>query len=304
MPPLKLAEDGQAVTVEGRGFSVEFDKASGTISKLVYGGKTVIDGTANGPVLNAYRAPTDNNRGVSRKHWKKGLADMEGHLTAIKVVGRNPRYISLKVSQVYRAGSAELFALDTVYTVFGNGIVDVDCKVVPAFSGPIPKIGLKMVLPGTCDRLEWYGKGPLENYPDRKQGSEMGVFQSTVADQYVPYVRPQEMGNHEEVRWVALTDAQGHGLLAVAEDAMSFSALNHTAKQLDRADHTNELKPMDKVVLCLDKQVLGLGNGSCGPGVCDPYKLVAEPTAFRFSLRPASGKASAVGKLPKVGPRP
>lgn len=303
MPPLKRVENDAAVVISGQGFSIEFSKDSGTISKLVYGGETVIDGAANGPILNAYRAPTDNDRRASGK-WKKGLAEMEGQLKAFKIVGKNPRHISLKVSHGYRFGSEELFALDTVYTVFGNGIVDVDCKIVPAFSDPIPKIGMKMVLPGKYERLEWYGRGPQENYPDRKHGSEMGVFQSTVADQYVPYVRPQEMGNHEEVRWLALTDAQGHGLLAVAEDEMAFSALNYMATQLDKANHTHELKPMDEVTLCLDQQVLGLGNGSCGPGVCDPYKLIAAPTTFRFSLRPASGKASAVGKLPKVGPRP
>lgn len=114
----------------------------------------------------------------------------------------------------------------------------------------------------------------------------------------MPYIRPQEMGNHGGVRWVALTDTQGTGLLAVAEDTMSFSSLNYTAKQLDKANHTNELKPMDGVVLCLDRQVFGLGNGSCGPGVID--NLPAEPTTFCFSLRPVSGKKTVGKKLPRL----
>lgn len=304
MPPLDLAEDGKALTVSGDGFSVEFSKDSGTLSKLVYDGATLIDGAANGPVLNAYRAPTDNNRGVSRRDWQSGLADMEGVVEEFKVVSKKPTQVSLSVTRNYAIGTAELFTVDTVYTVFGNGMVVLDHSIDPDFEGAIPKIGFKMMLPGKYDRIEWYGKGPLENYPDRKHGSEIAVFQSTVAEQFIPYVRPQDMGNHEEVRWVALTDAEGNGLLAVADAAMSFAALNHTAKQLDAADHTNELTPMDTVELCLDKHVLGLGNGSCGPGVCDPYKLVAEKTTFRFSLRPIRTKGTAHGKLPETAPRP
>ncbi len=303
MSTVELVEADQAATVSGKDFIVEFSKTSGTISKLVYGGETVIDGAINGPTLNAFRAPVDNYRRTFGKR-KKGLADMQSRLKAFRVVATKPEYISIETVRGYFSGNEELFTLETLYTVFGNGIVDMDNKIVPTFSGQIPKIGLKMTLPGKYDQLEWYGKGPLENYPDRKHGSEMGVFQSTVAGQYVPYIRPQDMGNHEDVRWVALTDSQGNGLLAVAEDAMSFSALNYTAKQLDKANHTNELKPMENIELCLDNQVLGLGNGSCGPGVIDPYKLTAEPTTFRFSLRPASTKKTARGKLPKVGPRP
>lgn len=297
MPPLKLALTEQVATVSGRGFSVEFCKVSGTISKLVYGGETLIDGAANGPVLNAYRAHTDNHR-RTYKNWKKGLSDMEARSTAFKVVGRSSKSVSIKTVREYSFENEDLFTLETLYTVMGNGIVDLESKIIPVFSGVIPKIGLKMVLPKKYERLEWYGRGPLENYPDRKLGSEMGVFQSIVANQDVPYVRPQEMGNHEEVRWVALTDAQGRGLVAVAEDSMSFSALNHTAKELNDAKHTHDLKPEGRVVLCLDKQVLGLGNGSCGPGVLDAYQLTAETTTFRFSLRPTNGRGNVAWKLP------
>jgi len=299
IPELKMTEETKNIRVEGKNFSVWFSKEAGTIARLVYDGYTVINGATNGPVLNAYRAPTDNSRRFKKK-WKKGLADMEGSAKSVSVAAAKRKYVTVRSLRDYTFDGEVLFTLDTVFTVFGNGVIHVENHIQPTFSGPIPRIGVKLTLPGRFSRLEWYGRGPLENYPDRKRGSEMGVFRSTVADQFIPYVRPQDMGNHEDVRWVALTDSAGHGMLAVAEGPMSFSALNYTAKQLDAANHTNELKPMRNVELCLNRQVLGLGNGSCGPGVCPQYMLYAEPVSFSFSLRPSSAWKTVKKKIPMV----
>jgi beta-galactosidase len=134
--------------------------------------------------------------------------------------------------------------------------------------------------------LRWYGRGPHENYADRKQAADMGIWSGTVDEQYVPYPRPQETGTKTDVRWLSLTNTAGIGLLVVAEQPMAASALYYTADELDRAEHTYELNRRDNVVLSLDARHSGLGNGSCGPGVLPCYEIAPEPVELHLSFRP------------------
>jgi beta-galactosidase len=157
-----------------------------------------------------------------------------------------------------------------------------------------------MTVSGNFSNFCWYGRGPQENYPDRKTGAAISVYRSTVSEQYVPYVRPQETGNKEEVRWAALTDESGEGLLVVAETPLAVTALHYTAGDLDKADHIHEISPRKDVILCLDIWQYGLGNGSCGPGVIDKYSRYPESFNFGYSLRPytpSMGDISAVARL-------
>jgi beta-galactosidase len=112
----------------------------------------------------------------------------------------------------------------------------------------------------------------------------MGVWNGTVNGQYVSYVRPQENGNKEDVRWVELTDASGNGLkISTGENSFSFSALHFTVQDLTAAKHNHELKPRPEVILSLDSKVSGLGNSSCGPGVLEKYSV--PPTNYSLKLR-------------------
>jgi uncharacterized protein YceK len=118
------------------------------------------------------------------------------------------------------------------------------------------------------------------------------LYESSVADMPIPYVRPQETGNREGTRWVALLPRRGTGLLVTMDAPLAFSALPYTVRDLDRARHVNDLKPRDRVFLSIDAGQCGLGNGSCGPGVLDQYLLRPEPLRFGFTLRPFTGKAA------------
>ena len=193
-----------------------------------------------------------------------------------------------------------------VYRVFSNGTMQVDNKIKLLGSLPIlPRLGVNMVLSQELNQLQWYGLGPHETYPDRKSGAYMGVFQGTVAEQYVPYVRPQETGNKEAVRWAALLNDAGSGLLVIAGKPLSMTALHYSAMDLDRADHIHELAPREQVYLSLDSWQLGLGNGSCGPGVIDKYKKYPASFDFSFALRPYTpGMGSLTGiacqKIPGI----
>jgi beta-galactosidase len=198
-------------------------------------------------------------------------------------------------------GSAR-FECEYAYTIYGSGDVVIDTHVVPGSDlPPLPRIGLQMCLPGQYDTFSWYGRGPHETYADRKLGAKIGVYSGTVDDQYVPYVVPQENGNKTDVRWVALADDSGVGLLAVGMPLLNVSAHHFTTDDLTRATHTYELERQEDVTLNLDYAQGGLGNESCGPGVLPQYLLQPQEVRFRLRLRPfaaAEGSPVELSKQP------
>lgn len=133
-----------------------------------------------------------------------------------------------------------------------------------------------------------YGRGPWENYPDRKTSCLIGRWNSKVSEQYTHYPRPQDSGNHEDVTEVILTNKQGKGVRVTAIDRpFSFSALHYTVDDIYKTTHDCDLKPRKEVILSLDAAVLGLGNSSCGPGVLKKYaidKQKPHTLRVRFSL--------------------
>ncbi len=192
------------------------------------------------------------------------------------------------------------FECDYTYTVYGSGDVVVETHVVPRGNlPPLPRIGLTLGLPGATNTFTWYGRGPVETYSDRKLGAPVGVYRGTVDEQYVPYIMPQENGNKTDVRWAALTDDGGLGLLAVGMPLLNVSAHHFTAQDFTGAMHTYDLKRRDEVTLNLDHAQSGLGNASCGPGTLPQYLVEPKETTFCLRLRPLSAQTAAPMELSK-----
>ena len=145
---------------------------------------------------------------------------------------------------------------------------------IPEGLPPLPRIGIVMELPRDYEQLSWYGRGPWDNYPDRKQSCPVGLWKSTVSEQYVHYPRPQDSGNHEECTFVELRSKKGTGIrIESVDDSFSFSALPYSAQYLASKSHDYELQDQGKVYLSIDCAVMGLGNSSCGPGVLKKYSI-------------------------------
>jgi beta-galactosidase len=132
--------------------------------------------------------------------------------------------------------------------------------------------------------LTWFGRGPWENYPDRKTSALVGRYSSTVTNQYVPYIMPQEHGLKTDVRWLELTRPDGHGLRVEGQPMMMFSASHFQANDLFQARHTCDLKPRPEIYLCLDAAHRGLGTASCGPDTLEKYQLRARRFKFNYQL--------------------
>ena len=168
----------------------------------------------------------------------------------------------------------------------------VNSFIRPSTEGAIiPKMGFRLEMPAGMEQLAWFGRGPWDSYRDRKEACLPAIYQSTVTDQREDYIKPQEHGTKQEVRWIALTNSEGKGLLFVAPDQMAASAVhfrpedNYTDRN-NRSKHTYQFKTCNTTVVSLDAATRGLGNASCGPDVMEKYELKAANTAFRFFIIP------------------
>jgi beta-galactosidase len=143
-----------------------------------------------------------------------------------------------------------------------------------------------MMLDKRIDQFTYLGRGPMENYSDRKRGSDIGLFASTVKEQLTPYAKPMECGNHEDVRWAALTSAKLPGLLArTVAEPMQVSALPYTDEQLDMPEYSVDLPESSATVVTLAARTLGVGSNSCGPRPLEQYVVWSDPVSFSYELR-------------------
>lgn len=284
---LTVVEANGQYVINGKGFRIRFDKHSGGISSWILNEKEIIHADGHSPSLNVFRAPVDND---ARRQWYQSeLNKLSNELQSIKLTDNGKEGVVVDVVQYYNNSSQRCFSVVTQYTVLGNGIVNVNQNIRPELGRMgLPRIGMTLQLNERLENLTWFGRGPVENYPDRLSGAAMGRYTSTVTNQAVTYVRPQSNGNKEATKWLTLTDEEGNGIMVVADKDMAFSALHYTENDLDKAQYINELRPRPEVILNIDDRQLGLGNGSCGPAPLANYKLYAEPTNFSWSMRPFS----------------
>jgi hypothetical protein len=163
-------------------------------------------------------------------------------------------------------------------------------------------VGIELTMPAGYERFAWFGRGPEENYVDRNAGVAVGLYEGSVDDQHVPYIMPQENGNKTEVRWAAVTNAEGLGLLAACSPLMGTSVGHYTADDLYRAFHTNELTPRPETIWHLDARQCGLGGGSCGPRTLEKYLVPAGSYRFEVLFRPARADLAALRLLARERP--
>ncbi len=296
MPTVTLAEEGDRVTVRGDGFCVVFDRRAGEILAYEAGGRALIQA---GPKESYYRAPTDHdllmgNPPANVHKWRAaGYDRLARTVTGFEVNQIDPRLVEVRVrARICAPDVREGIDSEVVYRVAGDGEVAIANDVsIDAGLPFIPRIGLEMSLPGALERLTWYGRGPHENYVDRKCGAAVGSWESTVSEQFVPYVYPGECGGKEDVRWLTLTDRDGTGLMVIAEHLLHFDALHYAVQDLAEAGHPYELTRLDDVILHLDGWHMGVGgdDGWAAP-VHDEFLIYPGQYRSALRLRPIGGQ--------------
>ena len=243
----------------------------------------------NGPTLNVWRAPTDNDEEELASPWSDaGLDHLEPRLNEIiQEATDNMARVSTSHSY-YSQKLGEIFETKMQYTFNDTGETLLETIVNPIKPLPdLARIGVSLTLPPELNQVSWYGRGPLECYSDRKESARIGLYKSSVDDLHESYIIPQENGNRTDVRWIEIRDHDGNGFRSEA-NPIEFSASYYTAKDLFEAKHTNELKKRDYVTLNLDHRMMGLGSASCGPDTLPQYRIKAEPTVFIIRFTPIS----------------
>ncbi len=315
---IEKSESDNQINLSGKDFKVAFDTKTGAIHSLSYGNTAIIkDG--NGPKLDAYRAPTDNDAGIGYPNawFKNGLYDLKHKVlsqsaTAQKngtyqlvftIESQAPEGSSLGYGNTDRP-NGDVYTFDRnktklgeddfkftstiVYTVYPDGSIEVNSAISASSSSVVlPRIGYAMELPSNMKNFNYYGRGPVNNYNDRKTGQFIELHTSTVADQGILLAKPQSMGNREEVRWCALTNDAGRGVVFVADKTMSASALPWSQQELTLAEHPYQLPKSSGTHLHLDAKVTGLGGASCGQGgPLAPDRTMSTNYNFSFIIRP------------------
>jgi len=292
-PKLEFAQNENIISITAKNINIEFDKINGTISSYQFDGTQLIE---KGMAPNFWRAPTDNDFGNG----------MQNRCAVWRNAGDNRKVENIGIERVNDSKIAIAIDFDlpevkskqnTKYTIFGSGDVIVENHFIPGAEKlpELPRFGMTMHLPKEFETIEYYGRGPHENYWDRNTSALVGFYKSTIRDQYVPYASPQENGYKTDVRWVAFLNKERNGLLAVGMPLICFSALHYNNEDLAQPSrgsiHPTDLKEREFVFVNLDYKQMGVGgDDSWGARPHPQYSLPAQEYSHKFRLKPITKK--------------
>lgn len=291
----KISETGETLSITNAQTKLTFNKQSGELTHWEHQGKPLL---SHPLVPNFWRAPTENDLawGMNTtcalwKHvsWKATNLEATAHQHGVK----------MEVKQELSCASSSIIS---TYELLENGDILIDCQFQLNDTLPeLPRVGLLFQTPATYHNLQWYGRGPLESYADRKSGMKLGVYSGLVKDQYYPYIRPQETGLKEDTRWFSLLNNAGSGMLLVAHSTLAFNAQQfHFSKLQHRGQkqmaHGSDIKPSDTITVCIDSKHAGVGGDTTWGWRAQAhpqYRVPAGTYHLRFRLSPlADGNAT------------
>ncbi|GGH02302.1 beta-galactosidase [Polaribacter pacificus] len=273
---LSITSDSKNLQLESKDVRLVFNKKSGQISSYVYKSKELLK-NQEGPKINFWRAPTDNDLGNGMERNNIAWKEASLHAKVSKFKYERSTENSVKVTVNYSLPGVHTVH-KTTYVVYGNGLLKIGNTLNSSdYKADIPRVGMRMQLLKEFNSVSYYGRGPWENYQDRKTSSFIDIYHSFVKSMYVPYIRPQENGNRTDVRWMALSNQNKQGLLIAAplshglsitalhmpnEDFDITDGLDYTKKNLkaNYSKHTTDIKEKDLVQLNIDLQQRGLAG--------------------------------------------
>jgi beta-galactosidase len=282
--PLALTEAGEQTVLHGECFAYIFNTRYGSFESIAYNGVEMLHCR---PVFSVWRAPTDNDRNIRSKWEAEHLEQARGKVYSVQLEQQDGT-VRFTVNGSLGAPGRQPFAKTvTVYTVLPGGEIQAAVRAeIREQMIFLPRFGFECTMPAGNERLEYFGLGPDENYADLRTHVSMGRYAATVKEQYVPYIKPQEHGNHGNVQWAAVYDVFGRGLLFKSAAGFDFSASHYTAGDLSRAAHTSDLVPRDETIVRIDYKNGGIGTGSCGPYTFEKYRLNEKQIRYSFGILP------------------
>jgi beta-galactosidase len=306
VPLLLHKEESSKLIIYGSNFSYVFDKYSGTMSSMQISGKEMLK---EGPELNLWRAPlaneTDewNYRSSNTKHRTDGygrFAASEWYSSGLDALTikqeefgfrmTDNEHAEVTVKNVVLTGTGRgAFINRYKYLISGTGEMIIQHSVIPSGDMPswLPRIGLEWILDGSLENVEWYGRGPQENYPDRKSGYKTGIYKTTVRGMYEPYLIPQDYGLRTDNRWVRMTDNSGTGIEFSGDKLFNFSAHPYSRDNLTKALYTYQLKPSGNITFNFDYATSGVGCTALS--VFPQYQVMPQRYDYTMKIHPIIG---------------
>ncbi len=289
---LNSKRTADSILITAPDLCIRFATRTGEMTSFTYKGRELLK---EGLQPNFWRGLTDNdvaNKTAERcATWQ--YAGKEMVLSGLDLRESDDKQIAYVVAH-YDMKTQEA-KLETSYAIRPNGTVQVSMKFVPGQKPlpELPRFGMRMILPGQYDRMTWFGRGPHENYADRKNSALIGRYQASVWEQYHPYVRAQETGNKCDVRWLSLCDKEGRGLLVRGAQPLSVSAWNFPMEDIEyrpfnvERRHGGSIAPKDLVWLNIDHRQMGVGgDNTWGAQVHPEYTITPETMSYTFTLQP------------------
>lgn len=324
---IKIYSEGKIKTLTNSNFTATFDTESGTLYSLKYGENQIIE-NGKGPKINALRAFVNNDNWAYQSWFNNGLHNLRHKATSAQITPNANGSVTARFTVVSQAPNAakllgstsqavhsveELseeadfkFTTQQIFTIYPDGSIELEAVISsnrPQLT--LPRLGYQMQLPKQYQHFTYYGRGPQGNYNDRKTGAFIKEYHSTVSQQFEDFPKPQDMGNHEEVRWFSLTNDKGAGAVFINTKPQPVSALPYSAMALTLAGHPYQLPAVEDTFLNIDASVTGLGGNSCGQGA--PLKndrVFATPHTLGFIIRPAKNDLVKMANVSPSGAYP
>ncbi len=276
-------------TVTGDNFTATF--SNGTISNYVYGDTRLVSSPMK---FKVFRAPTENDKARSGAWDNLGIRSLSQTRGPWEVTeDAEHKWVDLTATDTYKSSNgAATFSVAKRFRVYPDGVISVSTVTTPGTPGQVlPKMGFRLEMPGAVNNMTWFGCGPMDNYRDRRAAALPAIYNSTVDAQWTNHIRPQETGNKEDVRWLALTREDGIGLMYAVPGRMATTVGHWRAEELYtssnvRVKHPHEYRFTDNTVVSLDAWNRALGNASCGSDVMSRYEIKSAETPFSFVIMP------------------
>jgi beta-galactosidase len=289
---LKISESNQEITISSTSLSIVFSKQNGQLLKYEVNKHSFLDETLSAkPAF--WRAPTDNDMGAGLQNKLKDWKIAQSNLQLVKISAKDTSNL-VNISTIYSLPN--VFAkINLQYNIHSNGEMDINqqMEVDTSKTEPmLPRFGVNLILPEGFETIEYYGRGPVENYQDRNYASNVNIYKQSVKSQFYPYVRPQENGNHTDIRWFKIYNTKGYGLKIESESLLSMSALHYFDADLDDGDqkhqrHSGELEPRKQTQLHIDYRQMGVGGiNSWGSLPLEKYRLDYKNYSYSFKITP------------------
>ncbi len=304
IPALKVDENGTQVIISGNNFTLAIGKQSGILESYRVAGAEMLK---QGMAPNFWRAPTDNDFGNNlykrSRIWRKAGDRRNIKEVIVKKLAENKVQVTVSMQLTAEDGTA-IAGYGSEFYVLGTGdiLVKDHFKMLSDTFPEIPLLGMNLQMPRQYDQVSWLGRGPHESYADRKTSAFVGLYSGTVAGQYYPYLRPQENGNKTDVRWVAITDNNGNGLMFSGDPLIEFRAHHNIMEDFESpertdgrqvngekviARHTDDVKPRDLTSVNINFMQMGVGgDDSWGAWTHDQYRLTQREYSYAFHISP------------------